>query len=238
MDPSFWKQEHDDHHASTNTYNGETGLIFDKQGKYHYWCQAEELLKAFPAQFMIKFQQYAALPLQLFLGKTGLLIQNWVEPTDFKRRWYHLVGVVMHWSWVIYLVRKQNFSVAFFFVFMTYQGLLSIIVLANHMHTPFDEMDEMKYRNFAERQTETTINYKTSRWFDWFFGGLHFHIEHHTFSKMPRNMIRQISYDVKEYNKDMGLFYDYRYFHEVLLLEQQHLLKIRDIHENNQKKQD
>jgi len=87
MDPSFWKQEHDDHHASTNTYDGETGLIFDKQGKYHYWCQALELLEAFPAQFMIKFQQYTALPMQLFLGKTGLLIQNWVEDPTFKRKW-------------------------------------------------------------------------------------------------------------------------------------------------------
>jgi len=147
----------------------------------------------------------------------------------------HLVGLVMHWSWIIYLVRKQNHPIAFFWIFMTYQGLLSIIVLANHMHTPFDEVNDMKYQNFAERQTETTINYKTSRWFDWFFGGLHFHIEHHTFSKMPRNMLRQISYDIKEYNKDNGLFYDFRYFTEVLVLEQQHILKIRDIHEANQK---
>ena len=60
------------------------------------------------------------------------------------------------------------------------------------------------------------VNYKTSRWFDWFFGGLHFHNEHHAMPCMPRHNLRTISFDIKALMKKHNVPYEYEWFPVVL----------------------
>ena len=70
------------------------------------------------------------------------------------------------------------------------------------------------------------VNLKTSRWFDWFFGGLHFHIEHHIFAKMPRHNLRLITYDIKKLTKDQGIDYEFEWVWYVLANICKHLKKV------------
>ena len=60
------------------------------------------------------------------------------------------------------------------------------------------------------------MNYKCSRWFDWFSGGLHFHNEHHTMPCMPRQNLRFISYDIKALMKKHEVAYEYDWLPKVL----------------------
>jgi fatty acid desaturase len=59
--------------------------------------------------------------------------------------------------------------------------------------------------------TEVTINCKSSQWTDWFFGGLHFHIEHHVWPKIPRYNLRVINYDMKKFMKEFDILYEYKW---------------------------
>ena len=95
------------------------------------------------------------------------------------------------------------------------------------------------HESWHQRQTEVNINLKSSRWFDWWFGGLHFHIEHHVFPRMPRYNLRVISYDVKALMKDHGVFYDYNWLSHIVIDVYYHLKKLayefREMEENKNK---
>merc|ERR1712183_273017 len=87
--------------------------------------------------------------------------------------------------------------------------------------------------NFGKRMTEVTVNLKTSRWFDWFFGGLHFHIEHHVFAKMPRNSLRLVNFDIKNMMKDFGVEYRYEWIWNVFMKINKHLEKVSKVWMDN-----
>merc|ERR1711933_675949 len=70
-------------------------------------------------------------------------------------------------------------------------------------------MEDHKQQNYAVRMNEVTVNYTSSRWMDWWYGGLHYHIEHHVFPKMPRYMLRQVSADMKKLMKHYGVPYEH-----------------------------
>ena len=66
--------------------------------------------------------------------------------------------------------------------------------------------------SFPKRQIEVNLNYRCSRWFDWVFGGLNFHNEHHAMPCMPRQNLRLISYDIKELMKKHEIEYAVEWF--------------------------
>ena len=90
----------------------------------------------------------------------------------------------------------------------------------------FTKITDAPHESWAKRQTEVNINLKCSRWFDWWFGGLHFHIEHHVFPRMPRYNLRLISKDIKALMKDHGVFYDYQYLWNIVYNIYYHLKKV------------
>jgi len=228
----WWKEEHDDHHALTNAFSAEKKVIYDLQACEDFWCQSEKTIaffRAFYHPWVIRFQHYLTLPLCFFMGRNGIMVDCWISSELINWHWKNLIGIVMHWTWVIYLCKSQNSPWLFYFLFSTYQGTLALQLVSNHIMEPFEDVKDVKYMNFGQRMTEVTTNLKTSRWFDWFFGGLHFHIEHHVFAKMPRNSLRLVNFDIKNMMKDFGVEYRYDWIWNVFMKINKHLEKVSKV---------
>ena len=127
-------------------------------------------------------------------------IRNW--------HWPNLIGLFFHWIWVLVLCSWHDSYWKFYWAMSTYQGTLALLLLSNHMYRSFIPVEDMKYQSFARRMIEVNVNLKASRWTDWWYGGLHFHTEHHVFPKMPRYSLRCINYDIKKFCKDQGVRYE------------------------------
>lgn len=110
----------------------------------------------------------------------------------------------------------------------TYQGSLALQLISNHYYKPFDEINEAKYKSFPKRQVEVNVNLTSPRWLDWFYGGLHFHIEHHCFPTMPRYNLRLVSKDIKKLMKENAIDYDHHYLPYVLYKVCSHLKEVRN----------
>lgn len=63
---------------------------------------------------------------------------------------------------------------------------LAAVFTVNHVGMP----EAAKGASFLEHQVTTSRNIDNSRWFDWFFGGLNFQIEHHLMPACPRRRLR------------------------------------------------
>ena len=188
----WWYVEHNMHHAMPNTYSDEEGRIVDPQSCEDLWAQADQVLgfyKAIYHPWTIPYQHIITFPLALFFGRFGIMVDGWAQ--SFKElRYKHILGLVLHWTWIIALCCLMESYWRFYFILHTYYGLLSLQLLSSHIAKPFQELEEAKEMSFPKRQAEVNVNFRCSRWNDWFFGGLHYHTEHHVFPRMPRYNLR------------------------------------------------
>ena len=90
-----------------------------------------------------------------------------------------LFGLLLHIAWVYALHSQLDHPWLAAWISFMWQGSLSLQLVGNHYSKPWVEINEQKYVSFPARQIEVNVNYKCSRWFDWVFGGLNFHNEHH-----------------------------------------------------------
>lgn len=174
------------------------------------------------------------MPLALLGGRTGITVDCWIHEI-VKGHWKNVLGFVIHWCWLLELCRWHNNPWLFYFIFQTYQGTLAIQLISNHLWKPFIELEDAKYVNFGQRMTEVNCNFKTSPWFDYWFGGLHFHIEHHMFPKLPRYNLRRISKDMKKMMKEIGVDYHYDYLWNIAIDLHRHLKKVGGVWQEDYK---
>lgn len=221
----WWYIEHNQHHAMPNTYSEEHGKNIDPQASEDIWVQADEIFgyfKAFYHPFLIPYQHIICYPMALFVGKFGIMVDCWI-PQILERRYKHIFGLILHWTYILTLCHLMENSWKFYFTLHTYFGILTIQLITNHIAKPFREIEESKEMSFPKRQVEVNANFRCSRWLDWFFGGLHFHNEHHVFPRMPRYNLRLISYDIKKYMKDFDVPYDVDWFFNLVWKSVLHL---------------
>jgi fatty acid desaturase len=126
------------------------------------------------------------------------------------------LGFIIHCSWVYALISYCDHKLLTYFVASLWQGTLALQLISNHYWKPFIEQDEAKKVSFPMRQIEVNVNIKCSRWMDWFYGGLHFHNEHHAFPCMPRYNLRLCSADMKDFCAKYGAPYEYLWFSQIL----------------------
>lgn len=227
----WWKEEHDEHHAITNTYDTDLKTITDKQACEDFWCQNEKVtafFRAFYHPFIIRFQHYLTLPLCVLFGRVGIMIDCWIWEIVAKK-WINVFGLVIHWAWVIYLSKCHDNWLGYYLIMSFYQGSLATQLQSNHITKPFVDIKDIKYHSYAKRMVEVNVNFKCSRWMDWWYGGLHFHNEHHVFPKMPRYNLRLISYDMKKLMKECDVEYHYDYLTNIWCNLFHHLKRVGKI---------
>lgn len=95
----WWRLEHDDHHGHPLTFDDNTGVI-DKQNDEGVWVQHERIFKFYTEQlhgFAFKQQGWTILPLALFAGRLGLMIDGFKTESS-KLQWF---GLFLHWTWFV-----------------------------------------------------------------------------------------------------------------------------------------
>ena len=146
-----------------------------------------------------------------------------------------LFGGFINLVWQYFLFKQLDNPIPAFIIAIMIQGTLGLQLLGNHYTRPWVDITDQKYVSFPERQVEVNINYKNSRWFDWFFGGLNFHYEHHMFPCMPRGQLRLIAFDIKALCKKHDVSYEYVWFHEALWKMALHLDEVGKKYTEDQK---
>ena len=61
----WWREEHDIHHAVTNSFDAETNTVNDLQACEDFWCQSDKIIgffRLFYHPLVIRIQHYITLP--------------------------------------------------------------------------------------------------------------------------------------------------------------------------------
>lgn len=228
----WWKDEHIVHHALTNTVEYSTGFI-DPQAKEDVWAQNEKLfpfMKDKLQHFLIKVQYFTFVPLCVFVGRFGIVVDSIRE----EKRRDVLIAFALHCIWMGTMLSfvpswKHRFLIYYFA--SVGEGVLHVQLLMNHYSKQFYEKETMHKTEYFQAMVECNINILCPRWMDWFHGGLNFHIEHHCFPRLPRNRYREVSPMIKKICQENGIVFDECSFTSALKRTLAHLKSISDIFE-------
>jgi len=228
----WWKQDHNVHHALTGVIDIPEKWM-DPQLQEGVWAQN---IKMFPFYnqkihyILIKIQAYLFLPLNIFLGRFGIMIDSFFIG-DYERARSILVFIpwIMHWTLIVYLF---SFLPSWQRIFLTYflasslQGILHLQLLISHYSKIMLYREEFDNESWFKYNIDNNLNINCGKWFDWFHGGLNFHIEHHTFPTIPRHNYRKIAPYVQELCRKHNIQYDSFGWFEAVWNTVKHLSKI------------
>lgn len=220
----WWRDEHFEHHAFTNIYDGLTGY-YDPQMREEVWAQNERLFSFFQRATIIqRVAQYVAIKVQcitLFIlcigiGRIAIILDGFKQ----EKRRVEWIAISMHILLYAFLAFKVGHWQIFLIIYITasfYEGVLHIQLILSHYAKPWSSMEErLSSKSWPAIQITQNLNVSNPQYFDWFWGGLNFHIEHHLFPILPRNSLRRVAPIVAEYCETIGLKYDSRTFWQLL----------------------
>merc|ERR1711916_396878 len=95
-------------------------------------------------------------------------------------------------------------------------GFLHIQLTLSHYERPAVYSGDKGSISWFTQQVITGRNIEGNIWNEWFYGGLHWQIEHHLFPRAPRHALRAISHKVKAICKKHNVHYSTGGFWECL----------------------
>jgi fatty acid desaturase len=117
--------------------------------------------------------------------------------------WFRIMFIFLRWG--LARVLFADHLVLLFLPVMCAGYLLSLTASLNHFHRAIEEQWDP---SFARWVTHVTQNLRErGPFWQWFTGGLNFHVEHHFFATMPRRNYPVISRDIQEFCKSHELPY-------------------------------
>ena len=146
---------------------------------------------------------------------------NWPASTKLCEA----AGLIAFWVWYTsylrFLVAEQygfKYAVAHAALGHLYMAILHIQITLSHWERPMAHSKEDNV-NFGEwiRQQVTTGRNINANWFtDWYWGGLHYQIEHHVFPRVPRHNLARLKLLLAPFLEEHGLPYCTSNFGEAL----------------------
>ena len=210
----WWKEDHNTHHALTGVIDIAEKWM-DPQLLEGIWVQNSKMFPFFNQDFhyyLIKVQAFIFVPINVIAGRYAIMIDSFFVG-EYKKARSVLVFIpwIAHWAWVIYLFSYlPTWQRIMFIYFITgcLQGILHLQLLVSHYSKLMLFREEYDKASWFKYNVDNNLNIHCSKWFDWFHGGLNFHIEHHLFPTFPRNYYRQMSPYVQELCKKHDIPYD------------------------------
>jgi len=205
VNSNHWHQTHTVHHVMTATIDDEFEYITDPQlseAVYMNTVKAFELtgdlyktgiLQPIQDLFILN-QKYLWIPISVLLGRPAIVIDSW----QAERSIIQWTAFVLHYSCFAVFYHFVGFEnvvefAIFYFVAAMCQGILTLQLLVSHYDKPFVTKREHIEQGWFHRQATAVKDIRTSPCFDWFFGGLQFHLVHHSLPKLPRCRYRKWS---------------------------------------------
>lgn len=156
---------------------------------------------------------FASGPAPSAAGDAASQERMWSAANDFgpkKYRFLEKMGVVLHHCIhfvMIFSLLPPLRGVLFFLMAQGVSGLLLALVFGvghNGMQVHDTEAERV---DFMTLQVTTTRNVDSSRFIDWFCGGLQYQVEHHLFPTMPRHNLGKIAPLTRSLATESGLKY-------------------------------
>ena len=203
---SWWVDKHNRHHGHPNQPDSDPDIAIPLLA----FTEEEARSKRGFLRFMVKYQAYFVLPLEL-LGWLTFLIFSVRFLLERKAKHPLAEMSVMALHYLLYfglLFSRLNIwqAIVFFIVQRALFGLyLGSVAAPNHKGMPVWEKDSPL--DFLRQQVLTSRNVRSNPLIDFWYGALNYQIEHHLFPTMPRNKLKEAQQVVRAYCEQHSIAY-------------------------------
>lgn len=203
---SWWVDKHNRHHAHPN----ELDVDPDIEMPFLAFTREKARAKKGFLRWMVKYQQYLYLPLEL-LGWLSFLIFSIAFLKEKKAKHPIIEGLALGIHYICY------FGFLFFYLnpwqailfFIIHSSLFSLYLgsVAAPNHKGMLVSDTENRLDFLHQQILSSRNVKAHPVTDFWYGGLNYQIEHHLFPTIPRNNLGKAQHIVKTFCKEYDIPY-------------------------------
>lgn len=202
---TYWRANHNRHHAAPNDQLADPDMQSDLASLYEASARRKTgWAKIFTRyQSVLVFLAYGLHPYQLRTDGAIYILKN---P---RKTLVDLFCLALHltiWFVVPACVTSIGNAIFYYAIIASLSGYIyGPIFIATHNGMPI--LQRADTLSFLERQTITTRNISAPPFLDFYFGGLHFHIEHHLFPHVSPANYRQASPVVQAFLREHNLPY-------------------------------
>jgi fatty acid desaturase len=231
---AWWRDKHNRHHSNPNVLERDPDIGIASIS----FTPEQALEKTGAIRWLNRYQAFLFFPALLFEGihlrleSIKYLARN---RTRFRRTELVLIALSTTASvWFVVAVLGPWTALIFVAVSQGLYGLyLGSIFAPNHKGMPILERDDEL--DFFRRQVITARNVYANPFYDFWYGGLNYQIEHHLFPNMPRNKLREAQKIVRAFCAERDVpYYEtgmLRSYREVLVALHTSSAPLREIFE-------
>lgn len=215
MSKSWWDEKHNNkHHGSPNV----VGVDTDINVSVLAFSEEQALEKKGVYRFVTKYQSIFFFPI-LFLSGLSLSFASvhylfWPskgrQPMKISYRLFEIVLIQAHLIGypvlLLFFLDPWWYIIPFALVHQGFLGLYMGSIFATN-HKGMILLSKENEMGFLWRQVPTSRNVKNPWFFDFWFGGLNYQIEHHLFPNMSQNKLKEAQKIVKVFCKEHGIPY-------------------------------
>ena len=203
---SWWVDKHNQHHGHPNQLDSDPDIAIPLLA----FTEEEARSKQGFLRFMVKYQAYFVMPLEL-LGWLTFLIFSIRFLLERKAKHPLAEMSIMALHYLLYfglLFSRLNIwqAIVFFILQRALFGLyLGSVAAPNHKGMPV--LDKDSPLDFLRSQVLTSRNVKAHPLTDFWYGGLNYQIEHHLFPTIPRNKLGEAQHIVRDFCREHNIAY-------------------------------
>lgn len=207
LNGSWWVDKHNRHHANPNDVDAD----FDVNLPIIAFTEEQAKSKTGLARAIVRYQAFLFFPLLLIeaVSIRADSAQFLLRRKNVKypvAEWLLLIAhPVAYFSFVFYFLSAWD-AALFILVHQSLIGVYMGSVFATN-HKGMLMLDSNSRMDFLREQVLTSRNVKANPVTDFVYGGLNYQIEHHLFTTVPRNKLKQLQVVVKDFCKERGISY-------------------------------
>lgn len=224
MSATWWRDEHREHHALTNTVDPEKRYA-DPQMWEDSWAQNTKLFplfKGYMAYVLIKIQHLTFIPAVMIFGRVVILVESYAP----ERRISEWISIILHWCWMVTLLSylpHWTHILAVYGIASLIEGVFHFQLILSHYCRMFSNMKEFHHDSWYVQQISSNMNISCPKWLDWYYGGLNYHIEHHLFPNLARDKLSSAVPYIRDICDRHDIPYGEKPFLDCLILTLKHL---------------
>jgi fatty acid desaturase len=230
MSASFWRNQHNKHHATPQKLGHDVDLATLPLVAFHSSIAAKAA-KSAPLRAWLKLQGVLFAPFTTFLVVIGW--QSFLHPRHSART---KNAVECFWMVARYATWWKIFgswgAASAFGAYCVYTHVAAVYIFTNfavsHTHKPVTRADERL--DWVRYSANHTTNCTPSWWCNWWMAYLNFQIEHHLFPSMPQYRHPIVAPRVRALLEKHGVEYDVRSYWTCLAATTSNLHRVGNPH--------
>lgn len=211
----WWKDNHNTHHVVTNSVEDDPDIqhlpfiAVDKiilESFYSTYYKVNFINNPL-TKFIIKYQNVTFYPLML-VGRFNMYRLSAIHHIKNKRfNWifFSFLNFFIVYSYLVCYIKGNYNRLLFVLISNCLVSILHLQICLSHFSC---KVYKGFNNNWVEKNCTGSLNIKSSKWLEWFHGGLNYQVEHHLFPRLPQHNLPLIVNDVKELCKSCDIEYN------------------------------